>query len=335
MNDELEKPKEIFFRYYAGDNFENLLKCLKSELANGKRQRLFDLIFGESLIEVFSSELQNVSNQYKLFQPNKSQIELSDTYFNSLKVKDKSPSELDIETLIDVQDMLKEGESITEVNKQFLPLYLKLLDELLITFDFECSSPEITVQDKNSPFIKSLCKRINKALKLDKKPGGNRLQRKAKCSEKIKVEVAEYSEVLETININSLLLELAKTKSNINSDSSISCELKERAKREIQSCIEGVSSVSFRKKTSLNFLVDKLKSIQIRLYGYSDERKKLIQEFISNMSELNNSVKKCNSIKSDDKKSSKDKAIAIISLKKQVKETALKQHSLVALMKAL
>jgi len=335
MNTELEKQHDIFFRYYAGDNFERLLKSLQSEFNISERLRFFTLIFGESLVDIFSSELQNVSSQYKLFQPNKSQIELSNTYFNSLKVKNNNPSKLDVETLIDVEQMIKEGESLKEIDTQFLPLYLKLLDDLLITFDFECSSPDITVQDKNSPFIKSLSKRVDKAIKEDKKPGANRLQHKVRCSEEVKIELVEYSEVLETINLNSLLQELTKTKSSINSDSSISSELKEKAKREIQSCIEKVSSVSFRKKTSLNFLVDKLKSMQIRLYGYSDGRKKLIQEFISNMSELNTSVKICNRIKMSDKKSSKEKAIAIISLKKQVKETALKQHSLIALMKAL
>jgi len=335
MNAELENSKQLCFGYFAGDNFESLLVSLQKELFNGKRQRLFNKIFSESIVEVFSSELQNVSNQYKLFQPNKSQIELTNSYFDSLKVVNKTPSKLDVDSLNDVDEMIEASESLNTIDTQFLPLYLKLLDELLITFDFECSSPEITTQDKNSPFIKALSKRIDKALKQDERPGGNRKSRNARYSEKVKLEVIKYKESLETINLNSLLLKLTDTKSKINSDSKLSYEIKEKAKRELESCIESISSVSFRKKTNLNFIVDKLKNIQIRNYGYSDERKELIQEFISNMSELNNSVKKCNSVKSDDKKSAKDKAIAIISLKKQVKETALKQYSLIDLMKAL
>ncbi|MEZ9804372.1 hypothetical protein AB4264_24065 [Vibrio sp. 10N.261.55.B8] len=319
----MAKSKHKPFNYSSNPHEETLYNDLVRELGYKKRTTFFKDVLHDKPIILTSTEVGDYANQEPKFKPNAVQIQQFDNFFisNYNASKDK---DIVLDSYSKIGDLTKLLKSMKATHHQFVDVCLKLLTKILIKFDFEVGAPQIIPL----PHDNELKKSIHLRLKAAKEKKGKRTQQKVNIGDLTSVDEQVKSHPLnqEQIDVSPIIQALLdsigaiETVKNENGNS----EFLDAKTKQLEKMIKILS----KPKTfyfNHDLVFDKLKNINIYTYSHDPENLDLITQFISNMSDLNTSIKDCHLKFNNEKSSKKDKVKSVFELRKDLKSITLNQ----------
>ncbi|OEF09566.1 hypothetical protein [Vibrio genomosp. F10] len=311
------------FYYYASVHEEKLYNELLKELGYSKRTTFFKDFLHDKPIILTSTEAGDYTNQEPKFKPNAVQIKQLDSYFIS-NYNASEGEDIDLDSYSKIDDLVKLLKSMKATHHQLVDVCLKLLTKALVKFDFEVGAPRIVPLPNDNELKKSIQARLNIA----KEKKGKRTQQKVNISNLTHVERQVNSHPLNQNQIDvspiiqSLLDSIVAIESVKNGNGN--SDFLDAKTKQLEKMIKILSKPkTFYFNNDLVF--DKLKNINIYTYSHDPENLDLITQFISNMSDLNTSIKDCHLKFNNEKSSKKDKVKSVFELRKDLKSITLNQ----------
>ena len=311
-----------FFHYSTNQEVEQYLSELTQQCGFKHKTQLINAIFNGEVLTVQSDDLTLHNNQSALFKRNAQQLLDLDTQLR-VHLPDTNPIDFDISQYQSIEDKIAAAEQLTVKNRQFLPTYLHILQELLLVFDFETAQPKIEQLGEDDQFNKA-----HKAkLKTLAQSSSAKSKRRINVSNPVRFEktMAQFTtkplnkaqeEALSVINIAKLQLKdialSATVKATLLQDFN-------RAKQRLTATQKPVYQLN-----KLLLLLDKTKFQRLTI---TEQNKQMIETVTKELAELNQDIKACHQEQSNSSLTIKQKMKAVIQLLHKVKAsmTSLEQ----------
>ncbi|EIO4563896.1 hypothetical protein LQM11_004538 [Vibrio parahaemolyticus] len=311
-----------FFHYSTNQEVEKYLSELTQQCGFKHKTQLINAIFNGEVLTVQSGDLPLHNNQSALFAPNAQQLLDLDAKLRA-HLSDTTPVEFDISQYQTIEEKIAAAEQLTVKNRQFLPTYLHILQELLLVFDFEIAQPKIEQLGEDDQFIKAHKAKLktlaqSSSAKSKRRIAVNNPVRFAKTMDQFTTKPLNKAqeEVLSVINIAKLQLK----------DIALSTQVKtallqdfERAKQKLIATQKPLSQLD-----KLLYLSSKAKFQRLTL---SEQNKQTIVMVTKALDELNQHIKACHQEQLNSSLTIKQKMKAVIQLLNKVKAsmTSLEQ----------
>jgi hypothetical protein len=143
-----------FFRYSTNQEVEQYLSELTQQCGFKHKTQLINALFNGEVLTVQSGDLTLQNNQSALFAPNAQQLLDLDAKLRA-HLSDTNPVDFDINEYQTIEDKVAAAEQLTVRNKQFLPTFLHIFQELLLVFDFEIAQPKLEQLGEGDEFVKA------------------------------------------------------------------------------------------------------------------------------------------------------------------------------------
>lgn len=311
-----------FFHYSTNQEVEKYLSELTQLCGFKHKTQLINAMFMGETLTLQDHDLPLHNNQSALFTPNAQQLLDLDTLLR-VHLPDTNPIDFDISQYQSIEDKIAAAEQLTIKNRQFLPTYLHILQELLLVFDFETAQPKIEQLGEDDQFIKA-----HKAkLKTLAQSSSAKSKRRINVSNPVRFEktMAQFTtkplnkaqeEALSVINIAKLQLKdialSATVKATLLQDFN-------RAKQRLTATQKPVYQLN-----KLLLLLDKTKFQRLTI---TEQNKQMIETVTKELAELNQYIKACHQEQSNSSLTIKQKMKAVIQLLHKVKAsmTSLEQ----------
>ncbi|AVF74054.1 hypothetical protein J4H39_03285 [Vibrio alginolyticus] len=308
-----------FFHYSTNKEVEQYLSELTLKCGFRHKTLLINAIFNGEVLTVQSGDLTLHNNQSALFAPNAQQLLDLDTQLRVL-LPDTYPVDFDISQYQTIEDKVAAAEQLTVRNKQFLPTYLHILQELLLVFDFEIAQPQIQQLSEDDEFVKAHQEKV-KALA---QSNSAKSKRRISVSNKFRFEKTmtqfrtkplnkAQEEALSVVNIAKLQLK----------DIALSTPVKttllqdfDRAKQRLTATQTSPSQLD-----KLLFLLSKAKFQRLTI---TEQNKKIIMTLTKELAELNQHIKACHQAQNEAGLKTKQKVIEIVELEQLLRQSVVR-----------
>ncbi len=303
-----------FFHYSTNQEVEQYLSELTQQCGFKHKTQLINAIFNGEVLTVQSDDLTLHNNQSALFKRNAQQLLDLDTQLR-VHLPDTNPIDFDISQYQSIEDKIAAAEQLTIKNRQFLPTYLHILQELLLVFDFETAQPKIEQLGEDDQFIKAHKAKLktlaqSSSAKSKRRIAVNNPVRFAKTMDQFTTKPLNKAqeEVLSVINIAKLQLK----------DIALSTQVKtallqdfERAKQKLIATQKPLSQ--------LNKLLLLLGKAKFQRLTFTEHNKQTIAMVKKSLDELNQHIKACHKEQNNSSLTKKQKMKAVIQLLHKVK----------------
>ncbi|HCE2310053.1 TPA: hypothetical protein NGT30_002368, partial [Vibrio parahaemolyticus] len=258
------------------------------------------------------------NNQSALFTPNAQQLLDLDAKLRA-DLPDTSPVKFDISQYQTIEEKIAAAEQLTVKNRQFLPTYLHILQELLLVFDFETAQPKIEQLGEDDQFIKA-----HKAkLKTLAQSSSAKSKRRINVSNPVRFKMAmaqfrtkplnkAQEETLSVINIAKLQLK------DIALSTPVKTALLQDFDRAKQKLIANQKPLS-----QLDKLLSLLSKAKFQQLTITEQVNQLIETVIKSLNELNQHIKACHNAQNDAGLTIKQKLVRIIEIEKYLKQSVM------------
>ncbi len=309
--------KELF-HYSTNKEVEQYLSNLTQQCGFKHKTKLINAVFSGETLTVQSGDLPLHNNQSALFAPNAQQLLDLDAKLRAY-LPDTNPVDFDISQYQTIEEKISAAEQLTVKNKQFLPTYLHILQDLLLVFDFEIAQPHIQQLIENDEFVKAHRTKLktlaqSSSAKSKRRIAVNNPVRFAKTMDQFTTKPLNKAqeEVLSVINIAKLQLK----------DIALSTQVKtallqdfERAKQKLIATQKPLSQLD-----KLLSLLSKAKFQQLTI---TEQDNQLIETVIKSLNELNLHIKACHNAQNDAGLTIKQKLVRIIEIEKYLKQSVM------------
>jgi hypothetical protein len=309
-----------FFHYSTNQEVEQYLSELTQQCGFKHKTQLINAVFNGEVLTVQNSDLTLHNNQSAWFAPNAKQLLDLDAKLRA-HLSDTNPVEFEISQYHTIEEKIAAAEQLTIKNRQFLPTYLHILQEMLLVFDFEIAQPQIQQLGEHDQFIKA-----HKAkLKTLAQSNSAKSKRRISVSNKFRFEktMAQFrtkplnkaqEEVLSVINIAKLQLK------DINLSTSVKTALLQDFDRLKQKLTATQTSLSQLDK--LLILLGKAKFQRLTI---TEQNKQTIETVTKALNELNQHIKACHHAQNDAGLTVKQKMVKVVELERHLKHCVVIQ----------
>ncbi|HHF3182976.1 TPA: hypothetical protein ACPJ1Q_002183 [Vibrio alginolyticus] len=310
-----------FFHYSTNKEVEQYLSELTLKCGFRHKTLLINAIFNGEVLTVQSGVTLHY-NQSALFAPNAQQLLDFDAKLRA-HLSDTTPVEFDISKYQTIEEKIAAAEQLTVKNRQFLPTYLHILQELLLVFDFEIAQPQIQQLSENDELVKA----HRAKLKTLEQSNSAKSKRRIAVSNHIRFEkmMAQFTtkplskaqeEALLVINIANLQLK----------DIDLSTPVKTALLRDLDRAKQKLTAIQ-KPLTQLDKLLYQLSKAKFQRLTLSEQNKQTIVMVTKALDELNQHIKACHQEQLNSSLTIKQKMKAVIQLLHKVKAstTSLEQ----------
>ncbi|MDE1254391.1 hypothetical protein L9W76_14635 [Vibrio aestuarianus] len=307
-----------FFHYSTNQEVEKYLSKLTQLCGFKHKTQLINAIFNGEVLTVQSGDLTLHNNQSALFAPNAQQMLDLDAKLRA-NLPYTNPIEFDITQYQRIEEKISAAEQLTVKNKQFLPTYLHILQDLLFVFDFEIAQPQIQQLIENDEFVKA----HRTKLKTLAQSNSAKSKRRITVSNPIRFEktMAQFTtktlnkaeeEALSVVNIAKLQLK------GIALSTQLKTALLQDVGRAKQKLIANQKPLS-----QLDKLLSLLSKAKFQQLTITEQDNQLIETVIKSLNELNLHVKACHNAQNDAGLTIKQKLVRIIEIEKYLKQSVM------------
>ncbi|EJE4202110.1 hypothetical protein [Vibrio alginolyticus] len=318
-----ESMSNKFFHYSTNQEVEQYLSELTLQCGFKNKTQLINAIFNGETLTVQSDDLTLQNNQSALFKPNAQQLLDLDTQLR-VHLPDTNPVHFDINEYQSIGDKLAAAVQLTVKNRQFLPAYLHILQELLLVFDFEIAQPKLEQLGEDDEFVKAYKAKLKTLAQSSSTKSKRRIAvsnpvRFAKTMAQFtaKLLTKAQEEALSVVNIAKLQLK----------DIALSTPVKtallqdfDRAKQRLTATQKPVSQ--------LDKLLILLSNAKFQRLTITEKNKQTIETVTKELAELNQCIKACHHAQNDTALTVKQKMLDILELKKHLKRCAIGANNL-------
>ncbi|EKO3485294.1 hypothetical protein M3924_000895 [Vibrio fluvialis] len=307
-----------FFHYSTNQEVEKYLSELTQLCGFKHKTQLINAMFMGETLTLQDHDLPLHNNQSAMFTPNAQQLLDLDAKLRA-DLPDTSPVKFDISQYQTIEEKIAAAEQLTVKNRQFLPTYLHILQELLLVFDFETAQPKIEQLGEDDQFIKA-----HKAkLKTLAQSSSAKSKRRINVSNPVRFKMAmaqfrtkplnkAQEETLSVINIAKLQLK------DIALSTPVKTALLQDFDRAKQKLIANQKPLS-----QLDKLLSLLSKAKFQQLTITEQVNQLIETVIKSLNELNQHIKACHNAQNDAGLTIKQKLVRIIEIEKYLKQSVM------------
>ncbi|MBY7660616.1 hypothetical protein JFJ08_07875 [Vibrio atlanticus] len=310
-----------FFHYSTNKEIEQYLSELTQQCGFKHKTQLINAVFNGETLTVQSEDLTLHNNQSALFAPNAQQLLDLDAKLRA-HLSDTNPVDFDINRYQTIEDKLSASEQLSVRNKQFLPTYLHILQELLLVFDFEIAQPQIQRLSVDGEFVKSHQEKV-KALA---QSTSTKSKRRIAVSNPVRFEktMAQFTtkplnkpqeEALSVINIAKLQLK----------DIALSTQVKTALLQDFDRLKQKLTAAQ-TPPSQLDKLLLLLSKTKFQRLTITEQNKQTIETVTKAMNKLNQHIKACHQTQNDAGLTMKQKMVEIVELEKHLKHWIAYNH---------
>ncbi|HFI9398381.1 TPA: hypothetical protein ACGSTT_003823 [Vibrio parahaemolyticus] len=311
-----------FFHYSTNKEVEQYLSELTQLFGFKNKTQLINAIFNGEVLTVQSDDLTLHNNQSVLFKPNAQQLLDLDTRLRA-HLPDTNPIDFNINHYQSIEDKIAAAEQLTVKNRQFLPTYLHILQELLLVFDFEIAQPKIEQLGEDDEFVKAHRTKLKTLVQSSSAKSKRRIAvsnpvRFAKTMAQFTTKplTKAQEEALSVINIAKLQLK----------DIAFSTPAKTALLQDIDRAKQRLTATQ-KPLSQLEKLLLLLGKAKFQRLTTTEQNKKIIEGVTKELAELNQHIKACHQEELNSSLTIKQKMKAVIQLLHKVKAsmTSLEQ----------
>ncbi|CAH8188251.1 conserved hypothetical protein [Vibrio aestuarianus] len=306
-----------FFHYSTNKEVEQYLSELTLKCGFRHKTLLINAIFNGEVLTVQSGVTLHY-NQSALFAPNAQQLLDLDTKLRA-HLSDTTPVEFDISQYQTIEEKIAAAEQLTVKNRQFLPTYLHILQELLLVFDFEIAQPKIEQLGEDDQFIKAHRTKI----KTLAQSNSAKSKRRIAVSNPVRFEktMAQFTtktlnkaeeEALSVVNIAKLQLK----------DIALSTQLKTALLQDVDRAKQKLIA-NQKPLSQLDKLLSLLSNAKFQQLTITEQDNQLIETVIKSLNELNLHIKACHNAQNDAGLTIKQKLVRIIEIEKYLRQSVM------------
>ncbi|EMW0562098.1 TPA: hypothetical protein NKU94_000658 [Vibrio parahaemolyticus] len=270
------------------------------------------------MLTVQSGDLTLHNNQSALFAPNAQQMLDLDAKLRA-NLPDTNPSEFDITQYQTIEEKISSAEQLTVKNKQFLPTYLHILQDLLLVFDFEIAQPQIQQLIENDEFVKAHRTKLKTLAQLNSAKSKRRIA--VRNPVRFEKKMAQFTtktlnkaeeEALSVVNIAKLQLK----------DIALSTQLKTALLQDVDRAKQKLIA-NQKPLSQLDKLLSLLSKAKFQQLTITEQDNQLIETVIKSLNELNLHIKVCHNAQNDAALTIKQKLVRIIEIEKYLKQSVM------------
>lgn len=306
-----------FFHYSTNKEVEQYLSELTLKCGFRHKTLLINAIFNGEVLTLQSGVTLHY-NQSALFAPNAQQLLDLDTKLRA-HLSDTTPVEFDISQYQTIEEKIAAAEQLTVKNRQFLPTYLHILQELLLVFDFEIAQPKIEQLGEDDQFIKAHRTKI----KTLAQSNSAKSKRRIAVSNPVRFEktMAQFTtktlnkaeeEALSVVNIAKLQLK----------DIALSTQLKTALLQDVDRAKQKLIA-NQKPLSQLDKLLSLLSNAKFQQLTITEQDNQLIETVIKSLNELNLHIKACHNAQNDAGLTIKQKLVRIIEIEKYLRQSVM------------
>lgn len=271
------------------------------------------------MLTVQSDDLTLHNNQSALFKRNAQQLLDLDTLLR-VHLPDTNPIDFDISQYQSIEDKIAAAEQLTIKNRQFLPTYLHILQELLLVFDFEIAQPKIEQFCDDEEFIQAHKAKLKSLAQSSSAKSKRRIAvsnqvRFAKTMDQFTTKPLSKAqeEVLSVINIAKLQLK----------DIALSTQVKTALLQDFDRAKQRLTATQ-KPLSQLNKLLLLLGKAKFQRLTITEQNKQTIEVMTKGLNELNQHIKACHQAQINTALTVKQKMVEIVELEIQLKHCVAK-----------
>ena len=282
---------------------------------------MVNAIFNGETLTVQNSDLPLYNNQSALFAPNAQQLLDLDAKLRA-HLSDTNPVDFDISQYQTIEDKVAAAEQLTVKNRQFLPTYMHIFQELLLVFDFEIAQPQIQQLSEDNEFVKA----HKSKLKTLAQSTSAKSKRRIAISNPVRFEkeIAQFTtkplnkaqeEALSVVNIAKLQLK----------DIALSAPVKTALLQDFDRLKQKLTAAQ-KPPSQLDKLLLLLSKTKFQRLTITEQNKQTIETVTKAMNKLNQHIKACHQTQNDTGLTMKQKMVEIVELEKHLKHWIAYNH---------
>ena len=310
-----------FFHYSTCQEVEHYLSELTQLCGFKHKTQLINAIFNGETLTVQNSDLPLYNNQSALFAPNAQQLLDLDAKLRA-HLSDTNPVDFDISQYQTIEDKVAAAEQLTVKNRQFLPTYMHIFQELLLVFDFEIAQPQIQQLSEDNEFVKA----HKSKLKTLAQSTSAKSKRRIAISNPVRFEkeIAQFTtkplnkaqeEALSVVNIAKLQLK----------DIALSAPVKTALLQDFDRLKQKLTAAQ-KPPSQLDKLLLLLSKTKFQRLTITEQNKQTIETVTKAMNKLNQHIKACHQTQNDTGLTMKQKMVEIVELEKHLKHWIAYNH---------